>query len=70
MYSKVVITNLEAGTTMDLDARKWPDAPTDDVSAFYKVNFDLKTRAVFFYFKMLLYVKLEHSSRLHDLICF
>lgn len=36
---KVVITNLEAGTTMDLDARKWPDAQADDDSAFYKVPF-------------------------------
>ncbi|KAB2624266.1 glutamine--tRNA ligase-like [Pyrus ussuriensis x Pyrus communis] len=36
---KVVITNLEAGTTMDLEARKWPDAQADDASAFYKVPF-------------------------------
>lgn len=36
---KVVITNLEAGTSMDLDARKWPDAQADDDSAFYKVPF-------------------------------
>ncbi|KAF3431890.1 hypothetical protein FNV43_RR26626 [Rhamnella rubrinervis] len=36
---KVVITNLEAGTVMDLDARKWPDAQTDDASATYKVPF-------------------------------
>ncbi|BBG94480.1 glutamine-tRNA ligase, putative / glutaminyl-tRNA synthetase, putative / GlnRS, putative [Prunus dulcis] len=36
---KVVITNLEAKTTMDLEARKWPDAQTDDASAFYKVPF-------------------------------
>ncbi|KAK6921726.1 Glutamyl/glutaminyl-tRNA synthetase, class Ib, anti-codon binding domain, partial [Dillenia turbinata] len=28
---KVVITNMEAGTTMDLDAKKWPDAQNDDV---------------------------------------
>lgn len=38
--SKVVITNLEAKTTMDLEARKWPDAQTDDASAFYKVTLD------------------------------
>ncbi|KAK9276921.1 hypothetical protein L1049_006459 [Liquidambar formosana] len=36
---KVVITNLEAGSVMDLDAKKWPDAQTDDASAFYKVPF-------------------------------
>ncbi|PQQ04519.1 glutamine--tRNA ligase isoform X2 [Prunus yedoensis var. nudiflora] len=36
---KVVITNLEAKTTTDLEARKWPDAQTDDASAFYKVPF-------------------------------
>ncbi|CAK9159504.1 unnamed protein product [Ilex paraguariensis] len=36
---KVVITNLEAGSVMDLDAKKWPDAQTDDVSSFYKVPF-------------------------------
>ncbi|OMP07754.1 Glutamyl/glutaminyl-tRNA synthetase, class Ib [Corchorus olitorius] len=36
---KVVITNLEAGSVMDLDAKKWPDAKKDDKSAFYKVPF-------------------------------
>lgn len=36
---KVVITNLEADSIMDLDAKKWPDAQTDDASAFYKVPF-------------------------------
>ncbi|KAM6602422.1 hypothetical protein CsatA_022031 [Cannabis sativa] len=36
---KVVITNLEAGTAMDLDARKWPDGQADDACAFYKVPF-------------------------------
>ncbi|OMP08113.1 Glutamyl/glutaminyl-tRNA synthetase, class Ib [Corchorus olitorius] len=36
---KVVITNLEAGSVMDLDAKKWPDAQEDDKSAFYKVPF-------------------------------
>lgn len=36
---KVVITNLEAGSVMDLDAKKWPDAQTDDSSSLYKVPF-------------------------------
>ncbi|KAL7001121.1 glutamine--tRNA ligase, partial [Sarracenia purpurea var. burkii] len=36
---KVVITNLEAGALMDLDARKWPDAQLEDASSFYKVPF-------------------------------
>ncbi|KAL2924454.1 Glutamine--tRNA ligase [Bienertia sinuspersici] len=36
---KVVITNLEAGKLADLDAKKWPDAQTDDTSALYKVPF-------------------------------
>ncbi|XP_002526992.2 glutamine--tRNA ligase [Ricinus communis] len=36
---KVVITNLEPGSIMDLEAKKWPDAQTDDASAFYKVPF-------------------------------
>ncbi|KAI3467073.1 hypothetical protein Pfo_023736 [Paulownia fortunei] len=34
----VVITNMEA-SVMDLDAKKWPDAPADDASSFYKVPF-------------------------------
>ncbi|KAE8653772.1 Glutamine--tRNA ligase [Hibiscus syriacus] len=33
---KVVITNLESGSVLDLDAKKWPDAQEDDTSAFYK----------------------------------
>lgn len=36
---KVVITNLEAGSLMDLDAKKWPDAQLEDPSSFYKVPF-------------------------------
>ncbi|XP_044493982.1 glutamine--tRNA ligase, cytoplasmic-like [Mangifera indica] len=36
---KVVITNLESGSTMYLDAKRWPDAQADDASAFYKVPF-------------------------------
>ncbi|CAM8973766.1 unnamed protein product [Rhodiola kirilowii] len=36
---KVVITNFEAGVTIDLEARKWPDAQTEDASALYKVPF-------------------------------
>lgn len=36
---KVVITNLEAGTIVDLDAKKWPDAQSDDPSSFYKAPF-------------------------------
>ncbi|XP_021774694.1 glutamine--tRNA ligase, cytoplasmic-like [Chenopodium quinoa] len=36
---KVVITNLEAGKVIDLDAKRWPDAPSDDASALYKVPF-------------------------------
>ncbi|XVE75206.1 hypothetical protein DITRI_Ditri12bG0077100 [Diplodiscus trichospermus] len=36
---KVVITNLESGSVMDLDAKRWPDAQADDTSAFYKVPF-------------------------------
>ncbi|KAL1531838.1 glutamine--tRNA ligase [Salvia divinorum] len=35
---KVVITNMDAAV-MDLDAKKWPDAPADDASSFYKVPF-------------------------------
>ncbi|KAE8732104.1 Glutamine-tRNA ligase / glutaminyl-tRNA synthetase, putative isoform 3 [Hibiscus syriacus] len=35
---KVVITNLESGSVLDLDAKKWPDAQADDTSAFYKVG--------------------------------
>ncbi|KMT05717.1 hypothetical protein BVRB_7g167260 [Beta vulgaris subsp. vulgaris] len=36
---KVVITNLEAGKVIELDAKKWPDAQIDDTSALYKVPF-------------------------------
>ncbi|KAG8639115.1 glutamine--tRNA ligase, cytoplasmic isoform X1 [Manihot esculenta] len=36
---KVVITNLESGSIVDLEAKKWPDAHTDDTDAFYKVPF-------------------------------
>ena len=35
---QVVVTNLESGLVMDLDAKKWPDASTEDSSAFYKVD--------------------------------
>nr|XP_019704988.1 glutamine--tRNA ligase isoform X2 [Elaeis guineensis] len=35
---KVVITNLDSGVIIDLDAKMWPDAPSDDVSSFYKVR--------------------------------
>ncbi|KAI3913726.1 hypothetical protein MKW98_011787 [Papaver atlanticum] len=41
---KVVITNLDNKTISYLDAKKWPDAQTDDASAFYKVPF---TNAVY-----------------------
>lgn len=34
---KVTITNLESGSIIELDAKIWPDAQTDD--AFYKVPF-------------------------------
>lgn len=37
---KVVITNLEADSIINLDAKRWPDAQTDDASAFYKVTVD------------------------------
>ncbi|KAI3985519.1 hypothetical protein MKX01_033833 [Papaver californicum] len=36
---KVVITNLDDKTILNLDAKKWPDAQADDASAFYKVPF-------------------------------
>lgn len=38
LHIQVVITNLEAGLVMDLDAKKWPEAPVDDASSFYKVG--------------------------------
>lgn len=43
---KVVITNLEAGSTMDFDAKKWTDAQMADPSS-YKVlssNSDIGAR--------------------------
>ncbi|GJW03389.1 glutamine--tRNA ligase-like protein [Tanacetum coccineum] len=36
---KVVITNHEASLVVDLDAKKWPNAPNDDASSHYKVPF-------------------------------
>ncbi|KAK7398762.1 hypothetical protein VNO78_09934 [Psophocarpus tetragonolobus] len=36
---KVVITNLEANSEIEVDAKKWPDAQADDASAFYKIPF-------------------------------
>ncbi|XP_038900996.1 glutamine--tRNA ligase-like isoform X3 [Benincasa hispida] len=36
---KIVITNLENGSILDLDAKKWPEAQADEASAFYKVPF-------------------------------
>ncbi|KAK1416135.1 hypothetical protein QVD17_31923 [Tagetes erecta] len=36
---KVVITNLEPSSVIELDAKKWPDAPADDASSYYKVPF-------------------------------
>ncbi|KAG4998586.1 hypothetical protein JHK82_029378 [Glycine max] len=36
---KVVITNLEANSVIEVDAKKWPDAQADDASAFYKIPF-------------------------------
>uniref|UniRef100_A0A453T1Q3 glutamine--tRNA ligase n=1 Tax=Aegilops tauschii subsp. strangulata TaxID=200361 RepID=A0A453T1Q3_AEGTS len=36
---KVVITNLEDGKVIDLDGKKWPDAPADEASSYYKVPF-------------------------------
>ncbi|WOL13249.1 Glutamine--tRNA ligase [Canna indica] len=38
---KVVITNLDSGSVIDLDAKKWPDAPSDDSSSYYKVLINL-----------------------------
>lgn len=37
-FYQVVITNLESGSIIHLDAKRWPDAQTDDASAFYKVS--------------------------------
>ncbi|KAF3602578.1 hypothetical protein F2Q69_00033784 [Brassica cretica] len=36
---RVVITNLESDKVVELDAKRWPDAQNDDLSAFYKVPF-------------------------------
>ncbi|KAL9238975.1 hypothetical protein vseg_013338 [Gypsophila vaccaria] len=36
---KVVITNLEAGKVISLDAKKWPDAQNEETTAYYKVPF-------------------------------
>ncbi|KAJ7954116.1 Glutamine--tRNA ligase [Quillaja saponaria] len=36
---KVVVTNLQRNSRLELDAKKWPDAQNDDASAFYKVPF-------------------------------
>ncbi|CAL5096754.1 unnamed protein product [Urochloa decumbens] len=36
---KVVITNLDYGTIISLDAKMWPNAPDSDASAHYKVPF-------------------------------
>ncbi|WVZ96810.1 hypothetical protein U9M48_042399 [Paspalum notatum var. saurae] len=36
---KVVITNLDYGTVINLDAKMWPNAPDSDVSAHYKIPF-------------------------------
>lgn len=44
---KVVITNLEAGSTMDIDAKKWTDAQMADSSSSYNVlysNSDIGAR--------------------------
>jgi hypothetical protein len=34
---------------MDLDAKKWPDASTEDSSAFYKVNIVFWLKSDFMY---------------------
>nr|CAB3460431.1 unnamed protein product [Digitaria exilis] len=36
---KVVITNLDYGTIINIDAKMWPNAPDNDASAHYKVPF-------------------------------
>ncbi|KAF7063848.1 hypothetical protein CFC21_070322 [Triticum aestivum] len=36
---RVVITNLEDGKVIELDGKKWPDAPADEASSYYKVPF-------------------------------
>ncbi|CAK9149315.1 unnamed protein product [Ilex paraguariensis] len=32
-------SNLEAGSVIDMEAKKWPDAQIDDASSLYKVPF-------------------------------
>ncbi|RAL47255.1 hypothetical protein DM860_013220 [Cuscuta australis] len=36
---KVVITNMDDGLVLDLDAKRWPDAQMDNSSSLYKVPF-------------------------------
>ncbi|XP_074572282.1 glutamine--tRNA ligase-like [Curcuma longa] len=36
---KVMITNLHPDSVIDLDAKMWPDAPSNDSSSYYKVSF-------------------------------
>ncbi|KAG6484539.1 hypothetical protein ZIOFF_053058 [Zingiber officinale] len=36
---KVMITNLHPDSVIDLDAKMWPDAPSNDSSSYYKVPF-------------------------------
>ncbi|KAI3987645.1 hypothetical protein MKX01_016797 [Papaver californicum] len=45
---KVVITNLDDKTVLNLDAKKWPDAQIDDASAFYKVPFTVYIERSYF----------------------
>lgn len=50
LFVQVVITNLEGGSSMGLDAKKWPDAHEDDVTSFYKVTtgfFDKNYHSIF-----------------------
>jgi glutaminyl-tRNA synthetase len=41
---------LEDGKVIDLDGKKWPDAPADDASSYYKVPllFSIKIRKILF----------------------
>ena len=50
LCSQVVITNLENGSILDLDAKKWPEAQADEASAFYKVH--LFFLFILFYMRM------------------
>ncbi|KAG6757750.1 hypothetical protein POTOM_038074 [Populus tomentosa] len=52
---KVVITNLDSGLVMDLDAKKWPNASTEDSSAFYKVNIRFSNFISFQLFDILIF---------------